>query len=65
MSIKLISQTEKILARLQAEGKKIETIEWTDEQYNTWMEKMANIKRESRYKQAMSEISASKIILTS
>jgi hypothetical protein len=60
--IKLISKSEEIIERLRKEGK-VKTLEWTPEQQMKWMEEMEELRRESRYKQAMSEIEASKIIL--
>ena len=61
----MISQTDKILARLLAEGRKIEKIPFTDEQIEHWTKILEEIRRDSIYKQAMSERDASKIILTS
>ena len=57
--IKRINKTEEILARLTKEGK-VTKLEWSAEQWKEWNDKMDEIRRESRYKQAMSEIEASK-----
>lgn len=62
MSIKLISKADEIIERLRKEGK-VTTIEVTSEQWNEWNKICEEIKMESRYKQAMSEIEASKVIL--
>lgn len=63
MAILRINKTEEILDRLRKEGK-VKTFEWTTEQLEQWYKAMEELRRESRYKQAMSEIEASKVILT-
>ena len=59
-----ISKTKEITERLKKEGK-FSIIEISMEEMRKWNEEMGRIKRESRYKQAMSEIEASQTILTS
>jgi len=60
--IKVISKSEEIIERLRKEGK-VKTIEMSPEWWDKWNKEMEELRRESRYKQAMSEIEASKIIL--
>jgi hypothetical protein len=60
--IELISEYDKIISRLRAEGK-VKEVEWTAEQERNWLKIVSEIRRESRYKQAMSAIEASKVIL--
>ncbi len=60
--IELISEYDKIISRLKAEGK-VKEIEWTAEQQKNWERIVSEIRRESRYKQAMSAIEVSKVIL--
>ena len=57
-----MSKSEEIIARLKAEGK-VKTIEWPAELQKKFDDLMTEVRRESRYKQAMSEIEASKVIL--
>jgi len=61
--MELITQYDKIIARLKAEGK-VTQIVWTPEQEMNWINKMIEFRRESNYKQALSEINLSKIYLT-
>lgn len=60
--IEIISEYDKIISRLRAEGK-VKEFEWTVEQERNWLKIVSEIRRESRYKQAMSAIEASKVIL--
>lgn len=60
--IELISEYDKIISRLKAEGK-VKEIEWAAEQQKNWERIVSEIRRESRYKQAMSAIEVSKVIL--
>lgn len=61
--MELISEYDKIIARLKAEGR-VTQITWTPEQEMNWINKMIEYRRESNYKQALSEIELSKIHLT-
>ena len=61
--MELISSYDKIIARLKEEGR-VTQIVWTSEQEMNWINKMIEFRRESNYKQALSEIELSKIYLT-
>jgi len=60
--MELISTYDKIIARLKAEGRVTQII-WTAEQEMEQINKMIEYRRESNYKQALSEIELSKIFL--
>lgn len=61
--MELISNYDKIIARLKAEGR-ITQIIWTPEQQADWNKQMDEIRRDYRHKALMSEISASKVYFT-
>ena len=58
--IELISNTDRIIERLRKEGK-VTTFQFSPEQEKQMMDEITEFKRQSRYKQAMSEMSASKV----
>lgn len=62
--IKRISTYDEIISQLKAEGR-VKKYEQTPEEIKAWFDRMTELRRDHLRKQALSEIEASKIILTS
>jgi hypothetical protein len=61
--IKKISTYDEIISQLESEGR-IKKYEQTPEEIIAWFDRMTELRRDYLYKQALSEIEVSKIILT-